>query len=327
MKSSTKLALFVLGVLTILVLISKVLNLKPKSFQISAIDFSSKWSFNFTQPKKPNDPGLTKLINRNLENIDGEFAFIIKSLNSKEENNFYYHESEPFPAGSLYKLFLLAATFEEIEKGDLGLEQEISASKGHLIEVLGSEEFGYEELEGDEISYKVSVILKRIAEISDNYASVMLAEKIGWDKVRNQVDKIGASSTTIKHPITSTASDVALFFEKLYERQVVSEDASNKIINLLSQSRLNDRIPVYLPKDVKVAHKTGELSRVRHDAGIVFLTGEDDRKRDASESANEENKAYLIVLMSKDLKFEDDGVEVLAKISKDVYEYFTNQSN
>lgn len=267
------------------------------SFKI--VDFSQVWSFNFENAK------LSSLVKKNIGDKDGNFAVYIRSL-ADEREGYEFNAREIFPAGSLYKLFLLAQALEEIEKGSLKEDQVISASLTHLEEVLGSEDFGYDSVEGDKISYSVLETLNRIATVSDNYASIALAEKIGWDKIQNQAKKLGAKSTTIKSPISTTASDIGLFFRKLYGGEVVSRQSSDKIIDLLSKSKLNSRIPAQLPKDIKIAHKTAELPRIRHDAGIVYLA----------------DNPYIIVLMSKDLKFEDDGVETLANISKDVYEYF-----
>ncbi len=314
MKFSTKIALYSLLLIIILVTLSKFF----KPFQGRAlgimVDLSSYFEFDFV------DQDLNKIIKGKLQGQKGEFAVVITDLSSGERK-FSINEDKPFPAASLYKLFLLAAAFEEIENGRLKEDQVITVSQEHLKKVLGFEDFGYNK-DQEEISHKVSSILSRIATISDNYASIMLAEKIGWEKVREQARKIGASQTSIKDPITTSASDIALYFEKLYRGEIVSKQASEKIIELLSKSKINNRIPSKLPADVeikegtqsakqvlKIAHKTAELPRIRHDGGIVFIPG----------------KPYAIVLLSQDLQFEDDGIELLGQISKDVFDYFSKK--
>lgn len=261
-------------------------------------------SFNY------DDSGLSQIIKRDLNGQQGDFSIVIESLDPKNDSRFYFQENRKMPAASLYKLFLLSAAFRKIEEGKLNLEDSVTASEDHLIEVLGDSEFGYEDLEDNNITYTVAELLKRIATISDNYASIMLAEKIGWQAVQKEANTLGAKSTTIKAPITTTASDISLFWRILYQKQIISPDVSGKLAELLKLSRINDRIPKNLPEGVKIAHKTGELDGVRHDSGIVFLEG----------------NPYLIVLLSENLKFEDDGVELFAKISKDVYDYFESQA-
>lgn len=309
MNYPIKVAALIILILVNLVIYSRLLE----SFGILSFNLTTAWEFEFINPK------LSLIVNRHLANQPGEYAILIERLGEKEDK-FSLNSQRPFPAGSLYKLFLLAATFQEIENGQLSKDQKINGSITHLKEVLGFADFGYPstnsgsgQVQDDQISYQVDEILARIATISDNYAAIMLAEKIGWDKIQNQAKKLGANSTTIKSPISTTAADIGLFFKKLYAGEVVSKQSSDQIINLLSKSKLSSRIPGQLPKDTKIAHKTAELPRIRHDAGIVYL--------DPSTSSG----PYIIVLMSKDLKFEDDGVETLAKISKEVYDYFKSK--
>ena len=80
------------------------------------------------------------------------------------------------------------------------------------------------------------------------------------------------------------------------------------MINILLQQRFNDIIPAGLPADVKVAHKTGFITHVHHDSGIVFLP--DGRK-------------YVLVLMSKDWEDEKTAVHTMVNISSLIYKYVT----
>ena len=201
------------------------------------------------------------------------------------------------------------------------MDSELSANKSHLENVFGGTDFGYEDAP-DQIKYTVDEALTRVGRISDNFAAIMLAEKIGWDSIQQEADLLGASNTVIKSPISTSAGDIASFFKMLYQKKLGSENISNQLISYISLNQLNNRIPAGLPKGVRVVHKTGELSRVRHDGGIVYLTSE------VSPGSSEVSpRAYVIVMMSQNLKYEDDGVETLAQISKDVYEYFANKES
>ncbi|MBI4038316.1 serine hydrolase [Candidatus Daviesbacteria bacterium] len=262
---------------------------------------SSDFSFVF---KSQN---LSKIVQDNLGSSE-KYAIYIEDLADGE--SYSLHALDSFPAASLYKVYLLAATLKEVEEGSLKLEDNLKAEKQHLIEVFQGVDFGYEDAP-EQIEYSVEETMQRVGRISDNFASIMLAEKISWEKIQDISYLLGARNTIIKDPITTSAADIGLFFKKLYLSQVVSDKVSNKIMELLLLSKINDRIPAGVPDGVKIVHKTGELSRVRHDGGIVYLPN---------------GRAYVIVLMSKDLQFEDEGVETLAKISKDVYEYFKNKS-
>jgi beta-lactamase class A len=82
------------------------------------------------------------------------------------------------------------------------------------------------------------------------------------------------------------------------------------MIKILLDQKHNDIIPYYLPKDVKVAHKGGSISGVLHDSGIVFLP--DGRK-------------YVLVILSKNITNEEKSREMMAEVSKLIYEFVISQ--
>lgn len=283
-------------------------------YQIAKIEFKeAQHSFRKilgTQAKLQTDSKLQSAVENFLQGEEGDYAVWVKDLTPAGHRNVLINSDQKFEAASLYKLFLMAAVYKEVNAGKLTLDTGISAKLSHLDNVFGGRDFGYEDFDDSEIiEYSVRESLERVAGISDNFAAIMLAEKIGWGKVQAFAEELGAQSTTIKDPITTTAEDIGLLLEKLYKGEVVSVEVSEQILDMLSKSKLNNRIPALLPDDLKIAHKTGELSGVRNDAGIVFLAPP--------------GGPYVIVLMSKNLKGEDDGVENLAQISKIVYEYYS----
>ncbi|MBI2600324.1 serine hydrolase [Candidatus Daviesbacteria bacterium] len=304
-RPSTKLGVWSLFLLTLIFIIA--------SFSNRVFGTSNTFIFEF------NSKNLKNLVEKNLDGKKGEYAVIIEGLSwekgsSYDLQKYSLRPFETFPAASLYKLYLLAAVFKKIEEGSLKPDDGITATKQHLTDKLGAVDFGYEDRE-EKIVYTVEEALQRVGRISDNFASIMLAEEIGWNQVQKQADSLGSLNTNISGSIQTSASDTANFFRKLYKGEIVSPSVSQKILECLSLSKINDRIPAGVPEGVKTVHKTGELSRVRHDAGIVYLpSGE-----------GKEDRAYVIVMLSKNLQYEDEAVETLVNISKDVYEYFSSK--
>ena len=103
---------------------------------------------------------------------------------------------------------------------------------------------------------------------------------------------------------TTTALDLLNIYEKLAEGNVINSIASEEMIEILKNQKYDDIIPKYLPKSIEVAHKDGWIKGVRHDSGIVFL---------------DDNKKYILVLLSKNLEDEVKGADLLAKISLEIY--------
>lgn len=278
---------------------------------------SSFYYFDFGKTQNntiKNDQELANIIQKNLAGINGHFAVYIEELPSSPSatltnaRKYALNANESFPTASLYKLVLLAAALKEVELGGLKLEDPITGSKSDLTKKLGNLDFGYEDMP-ENIQFSVEEILERIGRISDNFVAIMLTEKLrsngSNDPLLLMAKELGMENTSFEGITNTTASDIALFFRKLYRGEVVSKSASAKIMEVLALSNINNRIPALLPEEVKVIHKTGELPLLRHDAGVVLAS-----------------HPYLIVLLSKDLEFEDDGVDTLAKISGDVYDYF-----
>ena len=103
-----------------------------------------------------------------------------------------------------------------------------------------------------------------------------------------------------------TAFDLMLIYENLAKNKFADENLTNEMLNILFQQKYNSRIPAKLPPEIKVAHKTGSITGVGHDSGIVFLP--DGRK-------------YVLVLLSKNVKDEKAVIEAQAEVSKIIYEY------
>jgi len=105
---------------------------------------------------------------------------------------------------------------------------------------------------------------------------------------------------------TITAHGLMILFEKIGKGETVNPAASKAMIDILLDQKFNEIIPAELPAGVKVAHKTGSITGVHHDSGIIFLPN---------------GKKYVLVLLSKNLKDEKAAIKAMAKVSKLIYEF------
>lgn len=305
MDSRTKLGIWALVFLFVLVGFS---HFAPK------FAWSETFRFSF------DSENLKNVVDQSLAGKPGTFAVYIKELPAtpggalKGGERYSRLEDEPFPAASLYKLVLLSAVLKESKNGRISEEETLTSTKTHLRGVYGDMDFGYEDAP-ENVSFTVAEAMNRVGQISDNFAAIMLTDRLRQLPHKDSeegllfqmVRELGMNHTDFSSdPIQTTAQDVGTFFEKLYNGQVVSQAASQELVGMLNLSRINDRIPAGLPPEAKIVHKTGELSHVRHDAGIIFPT---------------KGNPYILVILSKDLSFEDDGVDAIAQLSKDVYDY------
>lgn len=158
--------------------------------------------------------------------------------------------------------------------------------------------------------------------VSSNLSTNILIELVGARNVTETMRSIGANDIQVLRGVEDnkayelgmnnvvTAYDLMLIYENLVENKFASESSTNEMLNILSQQKHNSRIPAKLPHDVKVAHKTGSITGVGHDSGIVFLP--DGRK-------------YVLVLFSKNVNDEKAVIEAQAEVSRIIYEYMVEK--
>lgn len=249
-----------------------------------------------------NPPGIDKIFKDSLEENSGTYAVFIKNLKTGEE--FRKNENKTFKTASLYKLWVMAAVYKLIEQGKINPDDQIEED---IQELNLKFDIATDEAELTEGTIKLTVqsAIRQMIVVSNNYAALSLTKKVGLSNLEKFVKDEGFSHSTTKPPPTSTASDMAVFYEKLYKGELVSKEADKAMLEILKKQQLNDRLPKFLPEEVGVAHKTGELDFFKHDAGIVFAPRGD----------------YVIVVLSE-TEYPYEASEKIANFSKQIYQYF-----
>lgn len=256
---------------------------------------------------KPLKPSLRSIVEQSLVGSEGRYGIVIKNFKTGE--SYQLNEHQVFTAGSLYKLWVMGTAFQKIKDGDLKEDEDLSEK----IEAL-NEEFNIApedvELQTGNISLTVIQALEQMITISHNYAALLLTKRIKLSSVKVFLKENGFAQSQLgidadtDFPVT-TPFDIALFYEKLYKKELVAPLQADKMIELLQNQKLNDGLSKYLPSEVKIAHKTGEIGWFKHDAGIVYSVNGD----------------YLIVILSES-DSPAGAQEKIALLSKAVYDYF-----
>lgn len=250
---------------------------------------------------------LEKIVSESLEGTKGTYAVTIKNLKTGE----FYAQNEHaiFETASLYKIWIMAVVFDQIQNGKLKVDGVLSEDISVLNDTFKISSESAELTEGT-VSLTVNQALQQMITISHNYASLLLTKKIRLASVETFLEEKGFGESTVGTgggPPTSTSSDIALFFEKLYKEDLTNPQDTNKMLDLLKRQKLNNKLPKYLPTEAIAAHKTGELGSLTHDGGIIYGPKSD----------------YIIVVLSKS-DSPAAAEERIAEISKKVYDYFEN---
>jgi beta-lactamase class A len=242
---------------------------------------------------------MGKAVEDALAGSKGTYAVVIKDLQTG--TTYTRNENHVFGTASLYKLWVMGETYKQIADGKFTEETRVNNSVAGLNKAFGISSDSAELKEGS-FDMSVKEALEKMITVSHNYAAYLLTLKIKSSNMRSFVETNGFSKSKIGPDPESTASDMAMFLEKLYKGELGNQENTQKMKTLLAGQKLNDRIPKYLPKGVTVMHKTGELGGVKHDVGIVSGPKGD----------------YIIVLMS-DSSNPKIAAERMANISKNVY--------
>ncbi len=250
---------------------------------------------------------LEKIIGESLTGTKGTYAVAIKNLKTGE--SYVQNEHTIFETASLYKIWIMAVVLDQIQEERLKEDEVLSEEIKVLNDTFRISSESAELTEGS-ISLTVNQALQQMITISHNYASLLLTKKVGLASVKTFLEEQGFAESTVGTdggPPTSTSSDIALFFEKLYKGELTSPQNTVKMLDLLKRQKLNNKLPKYLPAETIIAHKTGELGLFTHDGGIVYgLKGD-----------------YIIVVLSKSSS-PVAAEERIADVSRKVYDYFEN---
>lgn len=233
-------------------------------------------------PGSQSGADLVARIEALLNGRQGNYSVVVELRDG--EVRYTNRPDEAVEAASLYKLAIMVELFAEREAGRLSFDDTITLLPVHFIDDNG-EQFDIGE------SYPIGTLLHTMIIYSSNVAAAALLDRVGNDNINATMRRLGLDSTEIRWmpggtarglPIptpsdngeviynVTSARDMATLFDRLLAGAVISPEASAAMLNLLVQQTVNDRLPVLLPPEAIVAHKTGNLPGLYHDAGIIY---------------------------------------------------------
>lgn len=222
----------------------------------------------------------------------------------------FRHQADvPMPTASLIKFPVMISTYRKIEQGELRLDQMLALKQED--KVPGSGILTTHFSPGMQLSLRDAIQL--MISFSDNTATNLVIDQIGLETVTKDMAALGCPETqlhakvyrgdtsiaperSVKYGLGSTtADDMLKLYEKLARRELVSASASDAMLAHLRSCEDRSKIAKFIPSSVKVAHKTGEVTASRTDAGIIetgdgpilvcVLTTDNDDKRWADDNA------------------------------------------
>jgi beta-lactamase class A len=229
-----------------------------------------------------------------------------------------------FHAASTMKLPVMLEIYREAHAGLLSLDESLpvknefkSIADGSSFPVSSeddSEHTLYRKIGGTET---VRELVRLMITESSNLATNILIERVTPARVMELLRRLGARDMKVLRGVEdgkaferglnnmTTARDLLVLFSAIAEGRAVSRAASREAADVLAGQKFNEGIPAGLPAGMRVAHKTGSITKIEHDAGIVYPPG---------------RKPYVLVVLVRGIAEEARAHRLIADISRAVYE-------
>lgn len=222
-----------------------------------------------------------------IQDAGGRFSIAIHHLESGEE---FHHDSDhACYAASVIKVPIMAAVFDEAAQGRLSFVEKLTVRAEDMVTGSGVLQHMTPGIQ----MYIQDLVILMIIE-SDNTATNLLVDRLGTETIQQSMRKWGLEATQFHHKLqiipavqtgsrnTVTAREMAAFLKRMALGQVVSWNACRKMIEIMKWQKVNNGLPSLLPvldRPVgavpawELAHKTGYVTGIDHDVGLLYLPG------------------------------------------------------
>ncbi len=267
---------------------------------------------------------LRTLVLKEFENFP-EAAFGIAFNDIGSGKKIFFNAEDSFHAASTMKTPVMIELFRQSAEGIISMDNPVLI-KNEFSSIIDGSKFSLDSTDDSEHElYRMigqKLMLKELIFLmitrSSNMSTNILIELAGAKNVVATMRALGAKQIQVRRGVEdnkafeaglnnrTNAADLMTIFTHLANGSAVNQAASDSMISILMQQHFTERIPGKLPSTVKTATKSGSITKVCHDSGIVFL--QDGRK-------------YVIVILTSGIEKEEDAANLIANVSRIFYDY------
>jgi beta-lactamase class A len=249
----------------------------------------------------------------------GEVAVAFRTLDGRTQ--WLLHADEAFHAASTMKVAVLIELYHQVHEGRARLEEPLivrnefhSLVDGSPYQLDPSDDSETELYRAVGETRTLGQLSELMITVSSNLATNLLMEKLGVENIRAEVRALGADGMNVRRGVedskafaqglnnTTSARALLRLLEAIARGQAVDAESSRQMRAVLERQTMNDRIPAGLPAGIRVAHKTGEITGVRHDAAIVFAP-----------------RPFVLVVLTRGLADPAAASALIADITRELY--------
>jgi len=248
-----------------------------------------------------------------------EVAVVFRSLDGKHRLEIRPRDS--FHAASTMKLGVMLELFRQVHRGMLRLDDPLpirnefhSIVDGSPFQLDPADDSDPEPYTKAGSTMTLGDLCEAMITRSSNLATNLLMEKLGIPNIRRTVKANGGEGLEVVRVLedgkafakglnnTTTAEALAALLDRIAREKAVDARSSQQMIAILKRQAFNEAIPAGLPPGTVVAHKTGEITKIHHDAAIVFAP-----------------RPFILVILVRGIEQREKSSALMAEIARILY--------
>ena len=258
-------------------------------------------------------------IQQQIQKSGADVGVAFHTLDGKAE--WHFRADETFHAASTMKIPVMIELFHQVREGKLKLDDTLPV-KNEFHSLVDKSLYNLNPADDSETDlYKAegqTRTLRQLCElmitVSSNFATNLLIEKLGVENIRATVHSLHADGMNLLRGVedqrafdkgmnnTTTARGLEQLLDAIARGEAVDADSSKQMIAILERQKFNEGIPAGLPAGTPVAHKTGEITKIHHDAAIVLAP-----------------RPFILVILVRGLPDKKESSALMAAITRELY--------
>lgn len=241
--------------------------------------------------------------------------------------DFRYRADRWFHAASTIKLAVLLGVFRAVYRGALLPQSRLhvrnhfrSAVDGHPFRVAAGRDANAEVQRAIGKTMRISELAHHMIATSSNLATNLLLDYVGLEETQRALEELHIEGLDLRRGVEDelafenginnrvTADGLVSLLRAIAEERAFSRELSDDMLDILHAQEFRSGIPAHLPDVARIAHKTGDISTVAHDAGIVYLP---------------DRKPYVLAILTEWAPNTGGRSRTIAAVSRAVYETLT----
>lgn len=237
--------------------------------------------------QSPNLAAAEQQIQKHIADSHADVGVAFRTLDGKTE--WFYHADDSFHAASTMKVPVMIELYRQVQAGKLKLSDPLTIHN-EFHSIVDASPYKLDPSDDSETElYKAEGQTRTLTElcelmitVSSNLATNLIIEKLGVENIRATVHSLNADGMHVLRGVedtkafekglnnTTTARALQILLAAIADNTAAGPEASQQMLAILERQKFNEGIPAGLPPGTKVAHKTGEITKIHHDAAIVF---------------------------------------------------------